>query len=284
MDYSKYMKYFNREIKSYKQHEISEERIQEILDAVIKDIDKNIQNKKMNELALSLGFLMGVHLEENAKNKILNGEISAWVLIEKQIFWLAQAIKSVPNSGNVVDWELGGLIGLSLLWNHYDITELVTEYASKMFSKDPEYYSENKTHHVFMACLSHKWKTGEMPELFKILSLDNVYVRLMDNWHNSENLKELLYEVCDFHIYSASDTPQKSKEILSFAYIPYDYYCIKLLRDKEGLDTPNIEHPLLQNPLGQIPIDRPGYDPESDEILQYVLKNEKVPDWQRIIR
>ncbi|WP_010503808.1 hypothetical protein [Paenibacillus elgii] len=284
MDYSKYMKYFNRAIKDYQQEEISEEEVQEILDEVRTDIDEMIQNKEKDELVLCLRNLIGVHLEQNAKNKILNGEAEAWSLMEKQIFWLAQIIKSVPNSGKVVDWQLGGLIGLSLLWNHSDIAELVTEYAAKMFSKDPDYYSENKTHHVFMACLSHKWKTGEMPELFKILPQDNVYVRLMNNWHSSENLKELLYEVCDFHIYSASDTPQKSKEILSFVYIPYDYYCIRLVRDKEGLDTPNIEHPLLQNPLGQIPKDRPGYDPESDEILQYVLKNEKVPDWQRIIR
>ncbi|XOK58292.1 hypothetical protein ACJ7K1_16975 [Paenibacillus elgii] len=284
MDYSKYMKYFNRAIKDYQQEEISEEEVQEILDEVRTDIDEMIQNKEKNELALCLGNLYGVHLELNAKNKILNADAAAWILIEKQICWLAQIIKSVPNSKEVIDWQLGGIIGFSLIWNYNDIAELVTEYATKMFSKDPEYYSENKTHHVFMACLSHKWKTGEMPELFNILPQDNIYVRLMNNWHSSENLRDLLYEVCDFHIYSASETPQKSKEIFAFDYIPYDYYCIKLVRDKEGLETPSIEHPLLQNPLGQIPNDRPGYDPESDEILQYVLKNEKVPDWQRIIR
>lgn len=168
MDYSKFMKYFYRNIKEYTQKVITEEEVQEILDEVKKDIDEMIQNKEKNELVLCLRNLIGVHLEQNAKNKILNGEAAAWSLMEKQIFWLAQIIKSVPNSGKVVDWQLGGLIGLSLLWNHNDIAELVTEYATKIFSKDPDYYSENKTHHVFMACLSHKWKTGEMPELFKI--------------------------------------------------------------------------------------------------------------------
>lgn len=284
MDYSKYMKYFNRSIKEYKEREVSKEEVDEILEEVKQEIDKMIQNKEKNELAICLQYLSGVHLELNAKNKIINGDTAAWILIEKKIFWLAQIIKSVPNSRDVHDWCLGGLIGLSLLWNHHDIAELVTEYATKMFLKDKDYYSEYKTHHVFMASLFHRWKTGEMPEVFNFLPDDHVYSRLMDNWHHPEIMEELLYEICDFHIYSASDTSRKSREILSFDHIPYDYSCIKLLRDKEGLDTPVIEHPLLQTSLSQIPKERPGYDPETDEILQYVLKNEKVPYWQRIIR
>lgn len=284
MNYSKYMKYFRRAMKSYRKEAISEEEVQECLEEVKTEIDEMIQNQEKNELALCLQYSIGVHLERNAKNKIINKEPSAWLLIEKQIFWFAQIMKSVPNSGRVTDSHVGGLIGLSLLWNHENIAERATEYARKMFMKDPDYYAENKTHHVFMACLFEKWKQGEMSELLHILPEDHVYRRLMTNWKHTEKISDLLYEVCDYHIYSASDTPLKSDEIDSFVYIPYDYYCIKLLRDKEGLDTPAIDHPLLQTPLGQIPKDRPGYNPEMDEILQYVVKNEKVPDWQRVIR
>ncbi|EHS57789.1 hypothetical protein [Paenibacillus sp. Aloe-11] len=284
MDYSMYIKYFNRAIKEYKETIIPQEEIEEILLDVKEDIDEKIMDKERNELALALGYLIGVHLEQNAKNKIFNGEAEAWKLIEKQIIWLTQIIKSVPNSGRVSAWQLGGLIGLSVLWNYEDIAELTYEYANKLFAKDLEFYAENKTHHVFMTCLYHKWKTGQMPPLFDILPEDHVYQRLLKHWNDSEKLEELLYEVCDFHIYSASDTPKKSKEILSFVHIPYDIYCIQMIREQEGLETPSIKHPLLQTALGHIPKERPGYDVDADEILQYVLQHEKVPDWQRIIR
>ncbi|TVY02071.1 hypothetical protein [Cohnella terricola] len=283
MDHTMNLKYFNRALRKYKKHVISEEQVQEILDEIKNDIDEKIQNKDKNDLVLCLRNAIGVHLEQNAKTKILNGE-AAWELIEQEVFWLIQAIKSVPASKEVSARELGGLIGLSLLWDHQEIAELIYLYASNMLSKDREYYSEEKTHHVFMTCLYYKWKTGEMPPLFDILPEDHIYQRLMKNWYQTDQLAELLYEVCEFHIYSASDTPEKNNEILLFDHIPYDYYCIKLVREKEGLETPNIEHPLLQTALANIPTSSPGYNPETDEILQYVLRNEKVPDWQRIIR
>lgn len=135
-----------------------------------------------------------------------------------------------------------------------------------------------------MTCLYHYWKTGEMPELFNILPEDHIYQKLMRSWNETNNFAEHLYELCNFHIYSLSDTPDKSSEILSFDCIPYDYYCIRIIREKEGLDTPYLEHPLLQTPLAEIPREKPGYKLEEDEILQFVIQNEKVPDSQRIIR
>lgn len=284
MDYSKYRKYFDREIRTYLKEAISDEMVREALDEVRTDIDSMIRNKKRNQLAICLGYSIGIHLDRNAKNKILHGETESWKLLDKQIFWLDQMIKSVPDHQEVHDWVIGGLIGLSLLWSHDDIADLAYRYASNMFSKRADYYAENKTHHVFMTCLYHKWKTGEMPELFDILPSNHVYQRLMKHWRDSEVIGELLLEVCDFHIYSLSDTPSKSKEILLFRCIPYDFFTIKMVREKEGLSTPIIEHPLLQTKLAEIPKDKPGYNPDEDEILQYVRQNEKVPDWQRVIR
>ncbi|MFT9820960.1 hypothetical protein [Lysinibacillus sp. NPDC056185] len=281
---NKYWKYFDRAMKEYKKRVISDEEVKEILDERMKEVKDLIQKNERNHLADSLGLLIGVHLEMNAKNRILNGEPSAWILIEQQLLWLNQMIKSNPSERNVSDREIGGLIGLSLLWGYEDIAELTYKYATNMFTKDRDFYSENKTHHVFMTCLYHYWQTGEMPELFNILPDDHVYQRLMHSWNDTNNFGEHLYELCDFHIYSLSDTPHKLSEILSFDCIPYDYYCIQLIREKEGLYTPNIEHPLLQTPLAEIPKDKPGYKFDEDKILQFVIQNEKVPDLQRIIR
>ena len=243
-----------------------------------------MKKNERNRLADRLKILIGVHLEMNAKHRILNGEPSAWILLEQQLFWLIQMIKSNPSRGSVSDRQIGGLIGLSLLWGYEDIAELTYKYATNMFTKDRDFYAENKTHHVFMTCLYHYWKTGDMPELFTILSEDHVYHKLMSSWNDANHFGEHLYELCDFHIYSLSDTPYKLSEILSFDCIPYDYYCIQLIREKEGLATPNIEHPLLQTPLAEIPKDKPGYKLDEDEILQFVIQNEKVPDAQRMIR
>ena len=281
---NKYWKYFDRAIKEYKKRVISDEEVKEIRDARLNEMKDFIQKNERNRLAERLGLLIGVHLEMNAKHRILNGEPSGWILLEQQLFWLNQMIKSNPSSGDVSAREIGGLIGLSLLWGYEDIADLTYKYATNMFMKDRDFYAENKTHHVFMTCLYHKWKTGEMPELFTILPEDHVYQKLMRSWNDANHFGEYLYELCDFHIYSLSDTPHKLSEILSFDCIPYDYYCIQLIREKEGLATPNIEHPLLQTPLAAIPKDKPGYKLDEDEILQFVIQNEKVPDSQRIIR
>ncbi|WP_346234455.1 hypothetical protein MKY04_12195 [Lysinibacillus telephonicus] len=160
---NKYWKYFNRSIKEYKKNVISDEEVKEILDERLNEMKDLMQKNEANHLADSLGFLVGVHLEMNAKNRILNGESSAWILLEQQLFWLVQMIKSNPSRGDVSDRQIGGLIGLSLLWGYEDIAEITYKYATNMFMKDPGFYSENKTHHVFMTCLYHKWKTGEMP-------------------------------------------------------------------------------------------------------------------------
>ncbi|ERI10319.1 hypothetical protein, partial [Aneurinibacillus aneurinilyticus] len=249
---NKYWKYFDRAIKEYKKRVVSDEEVKEILDDRMKEMKDLIQKNERNCLTDCLGILIGIDLEMNAKNRILNGEPLAWILLEQQLFWLNQMIKSNPSRRNVSDREIGGLIGLSLLWGYEDIAELTYKYATNMFMKDRDFYSENKTHHVFMTCLYYKWKTGEMPDLFNILPDDHVYQKLMRSWNDTNNFGEHLYELCDFHIYSLSDTPHKLSEILSFDCIPYDYYCIRLIREKEGLATPTIEHPLLQTPLAEI--------------------------------
>lgn len=280
----KYWKYFDRAIKDYKKRVISDEEVKEILDNRMAEMKDLIQKNERNRLADRLKMGIGVHLEMNAKNRILNGESSAWILLEQQLFWLVQMIKSNPSRRSVSGSQIGGLIGLSLLWDYEEIAELTYKYATNMFMKDRDFYSENKTHHVFMTCLYHYWKTGEMPELLNVLPEDHIYQKLMRSWNETHNFAEHLYELCNFHIYSLSDTPDKSSEILSFDCIPYDYYCIRTIREKEGLDTPYIEHPLLQTPLAEIPQEKPGYKLEDDEILQFVIQNEKVPDSQRIIR
>lgn len=281
---NKYWKYFNRSIKEYKKRVVSDEEVKEILDDRMKEMKDLIEKNERNRLADRLKILIGVHLEMNAKNRILNGESSGWILLEQQLFWLNQMIKSNPGRRNVSDRQIGGLIGLSLLWGYEEIAELTYKYATNMFMKNRDFYSENNTHHVFMTCLYHKWQTGEMPELFNILPENHVYQKVMNSWNDTNNFGNHLNELCDFHIYSLSDTPDKTSEILSFDCIPYDYYCIKLMREKEGLATPNLEHPLLQTLLAEIPKEKPGYILNEDEILQFVIQNEKIPDSQRIIR
>ncbi|TQR39920.1 hypothetical protein, partial [Paenibacillus popilliae] len=237
---NKYWKYFDRAMKAYKKREISDEEVKEIRDARLNEMKDLIEKNERNRLADRLKMGIGVHLEMNAKHRILNGEPSAWILLEQQLFLLIQMIKSNPSRGSVSDSQIGGLIGISLLWGYEDIAELTYKYATNMFTKDRDFYAENNTHHVFMTCLYHKWKTGDMPELFDILPEDHVYQKLMRSWDDTNDFGEHLYELCDFHIYSLSDTSDKSCEILSFDCIPYDYYCIRFIREKEGLATPNI--------------------------------------------
>ena len=273
MNYNKFLK---KETDKLKKDPLPEEDIQEYKAMVVDEINSKVASNERKGLAESLGLAIGVHLDTNAKHRILNGDNSAWVLIEQQTYWMAHIIEKVPGSIHMDSRNYGGILGMSMLWGYDDLAALIAADAERAFQKDREKFERAQAIHVFMASLYRKYKDGTIPEYFSILPPDHIYQRLIASWQDEAAYAKLMPEVCDYHLYSAyDDGKNKMLEILTFDLIPFDIRTIELVRKKEGLPTPAIDHPLLKTPLADIPAQRPGYDPASDEILQLVLKNEK---------
>lgn len=272
MNYTAYLK---KELNSFKKETISDEEVQESLDMVVSEINKRLAEKRKSNLSECLSFDIGIHLDKNAKNKILNGDKSAWVLIEKQTYWEGYIIPHSPDSYYIDSRTFGGTIGMAMLWGYDEIAATISAFAEKWFLKDKERYQKEQAIHVFMASLFYKYRDGKMPEFFQLIPPDHIYQRLMAAWQDESMIGDLLSEACDYHLLSTMDNADKSLEILSFDLIPFDIRAIELVRKKEGLSTPTIDHPLLKTPLADIPAERPGYDPATDEVFQLVARNEK---------
>jgi len=121
------------------------------------------------------------------------------------------------------------------------------------------------------------YHTGKInQELYAVLPEQNVYKKLLDNWYTTDKelLGKLIFEICDVHIYSSLDLKNKFSEILIMNYIPYDVRLIEKMRQDQGLATFNIEHPLLETQLANIPENIYEWDLSKDEIYQYLLSRE----------
>lgn len=106
-----------------------------------------------------------------------------------------------------------------------DLSKLSRAYFQLIFESNKDKYTQKETHHLFMAILYDLYNTKEInQELYAILPEQNVYKKLIDHWYSTDEkmLKELLYEICDFHIYSSLDLKNKFSEILTMNYIAYD--------------------------------------------------------------
>ncbi|MDR0266564.1 hypothetical protein [Paenibacillus sp.] len=61
-------------------------------------------------------------------------------------------------------------------------------------------------------------------------------------------------------------------------------YKKRVISDEEVKEIRDARLNEMKDPLAEIPKDKPGYKIDEDEILQFVIQNEKVPDSQRMIR
>jgi hypothetical protein len=97
------------------------------------------------------------------------------------------------------------------------------------------------------------------------------YAGLVRNW-NGDRFGDSLVAVCDYHCRNMEDVGDES--IAEFKYPPFDIMPIEILaimkvRATVGLEIPEINHPLLNTPLGkleQIPV------PSEDDVLQQVQR------------
>ncbi|GAB0155197.1 hypothetical protein CHRYSEOSP005_04580 [Chryseobacterium sp. Alg-005] len=278
MEHKKIISEFKKQISKTKKEDVSEAEINQYYDLIKQSIQDDIKDGFKETIARNLTLGIGIHAGEHPKHLILNDQKEGWKYITRYLLWQEHILQKLFNYKEVTSRSVGCIIGLSFLWEMDDLAKLARDYFQLLFEEEKEKYKFKETHHLFMAILYDLSKTKEInQDLYSILPEDNIYKKFLDNWSttNKELLKELLFEMCDFHIYSSLDLKDKFSEILSLNYIPYEIRMIEKIRKEQGLVNAQAEHPLLETPLAEIPDSKYEWDLSKDEVYQFLIRREQ---------
>lgn len=277
MEHKKIISSFNKQINKTKKEGVSQKEIGQYYDLIKQSIQDDIKDGFKETIARNLTLGIGVHSGEYPKHLILNGEKEGWKYITRYLLWQQHILQQLFNYKEVTPRVIGPIIGLAVLWGMNDIAGSAREYFQMLFEDGKEKYRQSETHHLFMAILYDLNETKEISHgLYSALPEENIYKRFLDNWSttDTELLAELLFELCDFHIYSAMDLKDKFSEILSLNYIPYEIRLVEKIRDKQGLINVKIDHPLMETQLADIPASAYVWDLSDDEVYQFLIRRE----------
>jgi hypothetical protein len=277
MDHKKLIVEFNKQIKKLLKEEFTDEYLQKLQKRIIDNINNDIKDGEQSTIARNLTLGLGVHAGDFPKHLILNKDQNGWKYITRYLLWQQHILTKLFNYKEVPSRSIGCILALSALWKMEDLAQLSRRYFQVLFEEDREKYKKKETHHLFIALLFDLYKTSQInSELYDALPKDSVYKNFIDNWQTNDQslISNLLFEICDFHIYSALDLKTKFTEILSMDFIPYEIRLIELIRSENGFLTSPIEHPLMKTELAQIPIEKANWDLSQDQTFQFLLTKE----------
>lgn len=277
MEHKKIISEFKKQINKTKKEGVSQEEIKQYYDLIKQSIQDDIKDGFKETIARNLTLGIGVHSGEYPKHLILNDEKEAWKYITRYLLWQEHILQKLFTYKEVTSRSVGCIIGLAVLWDMKDLAKLSREYFQLLFEEDRKKYKQKETHHLFLAILYDLNATKEInQELYSALAEENIYKKFLDNWSTTDEklLNELLFELCDFHIYSSLDLKDKFSEILSLNYIPYEIRLIEKIRKEQGLMNVKIDHPLMETQLAEIPAAPYEWDLSKDEVYQFLIKRE----------
>ncbi|EJL74243.1 hypothetical protein [Chryseobacterium populi] len=277
MEHKKLINEFKKQINQIKKEGVSQEEINQYYDLIRQSIQDDIKDGFKETIARNLTLGIGIHAGEYPKHLILNDQKEGWKYITRYLLWQQHILQKLFTYKEVTPRSVGCIIGLSLFWNMNDLAKLSREYFKLLFEDDKEKYKQKETHHLFMAILYDLNETKEInQELYSALPEENIYKKFLDNWISTDKkiVGDLLFEMCDFHIYSSLDLRDKFSEILSLNYIPYEIKLIEKIRSEQGLVNVKTDHPLLETKLAEIPENQYEWDLSKDEVYQFLIRRE----------
>lgn len=277
MEHKKLTSLFRKELQQLKQETITASDNKVWYDLIKESIAADIKDGYKATIARNLTLGIGVHCCDYAKQQILNEDTQGWQYITRYLLWQKHILQKLFDYQEVASRSVGGIIGLSTLWEMTDLAALSRQYFQLLLEGERTKYAHKETHHLLMAILYDLYQTGaQNQELYALLPEENVYKKLLDNWYTTDEqlLAGLLSEVCDFHIYSSLDLKDKFSELLSLNYIPYDIRLIEKIRTRQGLFNVRVAHPLLETPLAEIPGSYAEWDLSNDEVYRFLVARE----------
>lgn len=96
-----------------------------------------------------------------------------------------------------------------------------------------------------------------------------IYQKVIDHWHQPEELAPILLALCDYHCQQMKDNGKDwyaEFQDPPFDLLPSEIVAIYQVREQLGLDTPKVQHPLLDTPM--VALDKLVFD--EDEIIQQI--------------
>jgi hypothetical protein len=109
------------------------------------------------------------------------------------------------------------------------------------------------------------------PEAFHSLGPESgPYMRIIESWGEPELLARAICDAADFHCQRIED--KSNKFFSEFRDAPYDFFPAEILaiykvREELGLETPAVDHPLLQTPFST---PTGNYNDVNDEMLDFL--------------
>lgn len=121
----------------------------------------------------------------------------------------------------------------------------------------------------FALQLLKRLEAFELPQPLQDRDL-GVYGSVFENWETTDALASSISDICDYHCRNLEDTygdwdPEFDES--PFDLVPWEVLAIQVVREKSGLTTPTVDHPLLATPLCAV---KPPDKPYMDETLERV--------------
>jgi hypothetical protein len=98
------------------------------------------------------------------------------------------------------------------------------------------------------------------------------YAHVFDAWEQPETMERVLSEICDYHCHNLEQAsnrgPRPPFASPPFDLVPYEVLVIYKLRERQGLETPEIDHPLMK--LATASLAHRATEPVDDPLLAQV--------------
>jgi hypothetical protein len=192
---------------------------------------------------------------------VLRGQKDGWARIEQYAY--GQAFKCIANPFGLSSFKIAVPAAYLLV---LDEQPLLTRYLA-LASKDEKRGFTNQTFAAnFVAALAER-ASGDKKASKRPLG---IYEAIFDSWNKPTDLAKAIHAACEHHLEGVG-LKDNVGEFEHLELVPVEVAALRAVREKEGLELPEVDHPLLQTPLANIPR-KPTYQPEKDVLLQKWLK------------
>lgn len=193
-------------------------------------------------------------------------------LIIQHIYALQPKRFGSKGSGQV-GMEGVSFAALSLLIGNKDVARKIILLLIDSYRKNEILYREYPIYCFLLRLFADYFCMPVVPFSDKVKD-EVLFQHLFDKWKNPEfdRLKELCVLVCDYHLTRCK--PSKGNDWYEFSNLSWSLWPIEInllfkLRELLGLNNPDINHPLMNTTLGQLPAEKEFV---LDDLLLQVLE------------
>jgi hypothetical protein len=101
------------------------------------------------------------------------------------------------------------------------------------------------------------------------------YADVYTNWSEPENLRDTIQRICDYHVQQIKY--QGDFEMNPHGIFPSEILALYRVRERLGLETPWVKHPLLETPFAQVP-EKISYEPDPLVVQAMDLVTKLLPE------